>query len=108
VEGRQLALRVVRRQRLKAEVRRLFAVHGGKAGSPRITAGLRQAGWRVSENTVAALIAEQHLAARRKRRRKGTTRPGKGPLAGAGPGQTRLPGREDQPQVVRRRDRDRH
>ena len=50
----------------------------GKYGSPRITADLREAGWRVSENTVAALMAEQHLAARRKKKRKGTTRPGKG------------------------------
>jgi transposase InsO family protein len=52
--------------------------HGGKAGSLRITADLKDAGWRVSENTVAAPMAEQHLAARRKRRRKGTTRPAKG------------------------------
>ena len=32
----------------------------------------------VSENTVADLMAEQHLVARPKRRRRGTTRPGKG------------------------------
>jgi transposase InsO family protein len=32
----------------------------------------------VSENTVAALMREQGLAARRKKRRKATTRPGKG------------------------------
>jgi transposase InsO family protein len=32
----------------------------------------------VSKNTVAALMAEQHLAARPKRRRKSTTRPGRG------------------------------
>jgi transposase InsO family protein len=70
--------RAARRQRLKAEVARLFAVHGGKYGSPRITAGLRDAGWRVSENTVAGLMREQGLAARRKRRRRATTRPGKG------------------------------
>jgi putative transposase len=31
----------------------------------------------VSENTVAALLAEQYLAAHRKKRRKGATRPGK-------------------------------
>jgi len=43
-----------------------------------ITAGLREAGWRVSENTVAKLMAEQGLAARSKRRRKSTTRPGRG------------------------------
>ena len=67
-----------RREQLKAEVARLFAGHEGKYGSPRITADLRDDGWRVSENTVAALMREQHLAARRKRRRRGTTRPGKG------------------------------
>jgi putative transposase len=76
-DGR-LPPRAQRRERLKAEVARLFAVHEGKYGSPRITADLREAGWRVSENTVAALMREQHLAARRKKKRKGATRPGKG------------------------------
>ena len=76
-DGR-LPPRAQRRERLKAEIARLFAVHEGKYGSPRITADLRDAGWRVSENTVAALMREQHLAARRKRRRRGTTRPAKG------------------------------
>ena len=70
--------RAARRARLAAEVRRLFEEHGGKRGSPVITAGLREAGWRVSENTVAKLMAEQGLAARSKRRRKSTTRPGRG------------------------------
>ncbi len=70
--------RAQRRDRLKAEVARLFAEHEGKYGSPRITADLRDAGWRVSENTVAGLMREQDLAARQKKRRKGTTRPGKG------------------------------
>jgi putative transposase len=70
--------RAQRRDRLKAEVARLFALHGGKYGSPRITADLREAGWRVSENTVAGLLREQGLAARRKKRRQATTRPGKG------------------------------
>jgi transposase InsO family protein len=74
----QLPPRAQRRERLKAEVARLFALHEGKYGSPRITADLRDAGWRVSENTVAALMREQHLAARRKKKRKGMTRPGKG------------------------------
>ena len=76
--GEALPPRAERRQRLAAEVRRLFEAHGGKAGSPRITADLKDAGWRVSKNTVAALMAEQHLAARPKRRRKATTRPGRG------------------------------
>jgi len=76
-DGR-LPPRAQRREQLTAEVARLFAAHQGRYGSPRITADLREAGWRVSENTVAALMREQRLAARRKKRRKGTTRPGKG------------------------------
>jgi transposase InsO family protein len=74
----ELPPRAARRQRLKAEIVRLFKQREGKDGSPRITAALRDAGWRVSENTVAALMREQGLAARRKSRRKATTRPGKG------------------------------
>jgi putative transposase len=70
--------RRARRERLKAEVRRLFEAHKGKRGSPMITADLHDAGWRVSKNTVAALMAEMGLAARPKKRRRGTTRPGKG------------------------------
>jgi len=76
--GGALPPRAQRRDRLKAEVARLFAEHEGKYGSPRITADLREAGWRVSKNTVAALMREQGLAARRKKKRKATTRPGRG------------------------------
>jgi transposase InsO family protein len=65
-----------RRERLAGEVARLFAKHRGRYGSPRITAELRDLGWRVSKNTVARLMREQRLVARGKRRR-GTTRPGK-------------------------------
>jgi transposase InsO family protein len=54
------------------------AAHHGKYGSPRLTADLREAGWRVSENTVATLMREQGLVARAKKRRKCTTRQGKG------------------------------
>jgi putative transposase len=74
----RLPPRAQRRGQLKAEIARLFALREGKYGSPRITADLREAGWRVSENTVAALMREQHLAARRKKKRTGTTRPAKG------------------------------
>lgn len=72
------SLRRARRDRLKAEVARLFAARAGKDGSPRITAALQDAGWAVSENTVAVLMREMGLAARRKKGRKATTRPGKG------------------------------
>jgi transposase InsO family protein len=74
----ELPPRAARRERLKAEVGRLFGLHEGKYGSPRITADLKDAGWRVSENTVAGLMRELGLAARPKRRRRGTTRPGRG------------------------------
>jgi len=77
-KGGTLPPRAQRRQRLAAEVKRLFEAHGGKYGAPRITDDLRDEGWRVSENTVAALLREQGLAARAKKRRKATTRPGRG------------------------------
>jgi transposase InsO family protein len=76
--GRGLPPRAERRERLKAEIRRLFWLHGGKHGSPVITADLQDAGWAVSKNTVAGLMHEMGLAARKKKRRRGTTRPGKG------------------------------
>jgi putative transposase len=77
-KGGRLPPRALRRRRLRAEVRRLFDLHHGKYGSPRITADLRDAGWRVSENTVAGLMRELGLAARRSRKRKASTRQGKG------------------------------
>src|SRR6202008_4841726 len=55
----------------------LFAKHKATYGSPRITADLCAMGWRVSPNTVAALMREQDLVARRKRRRRGSTKPDK-------------------------------
>jgi len=67
-----------RREQLKVAIGRWFAQHHGTYGSPRITADLRDEGWRVSENTVAELMRELGLQARRKRRRKQTTRQGRG------------------------------
>jgi putative transposase len=64
-----------RRRQLADEIRRLFARHQGRYGSPRITADLVEAGWKVSKNTVAGLMRELHLVARPRRRRKATTRP---------------------------------
>ena len=77
-ETGQLTPQAARREALAAEIRRLFKDHRDTNGSPRITADLREAGWRVSKNTVAALMREQGLAARRKKKRRSTTRPGKG------------------------------
>lgn len=73
-----VAPRAARRERLRAEISRLFRGHEGKYGAPRITADLRDEGWTVSENTVAVLMREQGLAARRRKQRRSTTRPGKG------------------------------
>jgi len=76
--GGTLPPRAARRDRLKAEVARLFKAHEGKCGSPRITADLTDEGWRVSENTVAGLMRELGLAARPKKKRRSATRPGAG------------------------------
>jgi transposase InsO family protein len=76
--GGALPPRAARRDRLKAGVARLFGQHEGKCGSPRITTDLREAGWQVSKNTVAELMRELGLVARPKKRRKATTRPGRG------------------------------
>jgi putative transposase len=70
--------RAARRRRLRAGVARLFGLHAGKYGSPRITGDLRDAGWKVSESTVAGLMRGQGLAARPKRRRR------RAPPGGAG------------------------
>lgn len=72
------SLQHARRAQLMVATRRLFAAHRGTYGSPRITADLHDEGWRVSENTIAKLMNEMGLAARRPRRRKSTTRPGRG------------------------------
>jgi putative transposase len=72
------SLRRGRRRALAALVAALFAQHRGTYGAPRITADVRELGWRVSENTVAAVMREQGLAARRRRGRRSTTRPGRG------------------------------
>jgi transposase InsO family protein len=70
--------RRARRRALSALIAALFARHRGTYGAPRITADLREMGWRVSQNTVAALMVEQGLKARAKHRRRNTTRAGRG------------------------------
>jgi len=68
------SLRRKRRAALAAVIAYLFKAHHGGYGSPGITADLREMGWVVSKNTVAGLMAEQGLLARRKRRRRSSTR----------------------------------
>jgi putative transposase len=71
--------RAARRRKLDAGVATRFAARKGKDGAPRITAALREDGWRASKNTVAGLMRGRGLFARPGRRgRKGRTRPGKG------------------------------
>jgi hypothetical protein len=73
----KLPPRAARRGRLKAEVARLFAVRQGTDGAPRITAALREAGWTVSENTVATWVRRgtsavaQHVRERMDQRPRG-------------------------------------
>jgi putative transposase len=74
----EVSVRRVRRRALAELVVTLFRRHRGTYGAPRLTAELRDMGWRVSQNTVARLMAEQQLVARRRRRRRSSTRPGKG------------------------------
>jgi len=66
-----------RRKALAATISYLFHKHKQTYGSPRVTADLRDMGWQVSPNTVAALMREQGLVARRKRRRHRSTKPDK-------------------------------
>ena len=72
------SLRRARRRVLAALVAVLFAQHRGSYGAPRITADVRELGWTVSQNTVAAVMREQGLAARRRRGRRSSTRPSRG------------------------------
>ncbi len=77
--------RPTKRQQRRAEladaIRAVFDASGGTYGSPRVTLDLWAAGWQVSENTVAALMAELGLAGRKPKRRRSLTRQGKRPAA---------------------------
>jgi len=68
-----VSLRRARKRALVGLVAALFARHHGTYGSPRITADLRDLGWRVSENTVAGLMREHGVAAKTKRKFRCTT-----------------------------------
>jgi putative transposase len=70
-----------RRDRLDTEIRRLFTASGATYGSPRIARDLRDEGWAVSTNTVAARMVELGLAGRAPKRRRSLTRQGRRPAA---------------------------
>jgi len=63
-----------RRAEVDAAVAAAFQTARGLHGSPRLHLDLREAGWVVSEKTVAASMRRQGLVARRIRRRNGLTR----------------------------------
>jgi putative transposase len=63
-----------RRAELDAAVAKAFDAARGLHGSPRLHADLREAGWVVSEKTVADSMRRQGLLARRIKRRNGLTR----------------------------------
>lgn len=72
--GGDVSLRRKRRAAVDAAVAYEFARRGGRDGSPVITVRLRDAGWRISKNTVADSMRRQHLVARPKRKRRGLTK----------------------------------
>jgi len=63
-----------RRVQLDAAVAKAFTVAKGVHGSPRLVADLRDAGWTVSEKSVADSMHRQGLVARKIKRRNGLTR----------------------------------
>jgi transposase InsO family protein len=69
-----VSLRRKRRAAVDAAVAYEFARRNGRDGSPVITARLRDAGWRISKNTVADSMRRQHLVARPKKKRRGLTK----------------------------------
>jgi putative transposase len=72
-----LTARAARRQVVAALVRRLFKAYRGttgRRGSPRTCTRPLES----QHNIVATIMREHGLAARRKKKRRSTTRPGKG------------------------------
>jgi len=69
-----VSLRRERRAAVDAAVAYEFARRQGRDGSPPITTRLRDAGWRISKNTVADSMRRQGLVARPRKRRRGLTK----------------------------------
>lgn len=70
-----------RREQLVEAVWASFAASGFTYGSPRVVQDLREDGWRVSVNTVAAIMAAHGWAGRARPPRRNLTRAGKRPAA---------------------------
>jgi putative transposase len=73
--------RQMRRAALADTIRRVFDGSGGTYGSPRVAQDLWAAGWRVSANTVAAMMVQLGLAGRKPKRRRSLTKAGTRPAA---------------------------
>ncbi len=65
--------RLLRRQRLLAEIKRIYEESRGTYGSPRITRELRKGSVVVNEKTVAELMKESSIQAKQKKKYKATT-----------------------------------
>ncbi|MFE9328755.1 IS3 family transposase [Nocardia sp. NPDC052278] len=70
-----------RREQLTETIRVIFEASGKTYGSPRIGLELRAAGWQVSDNTIAQIMAENSWAARKVKHRRSLTKQGKRPVA---------------------------
>ncbi len=79
--ARRPTWRELRRQHLIEAVKEEFDDSGGTYGSPETWIRRVRQDWRVSVNTIARIMAELGLVARKVRRRRGLTRPGKRPAA---------------------------
>jgi putative transposase len=69
-----VSLRRARRKAVDAAVAYEFARRRGRDGSPPVTVRLRDAGWRISKNTVADSMRRQGLVARPRKKRRGLTK----------------------------------
>jgi transposase InsO family protein len=65
--------RLLRRQELLKEIKKLFEESRGTYGSPRITRELRKTGIVVNENTVAKIMKENGIQAKQRKKFKATT-----------------------------------
>lgn len=97
----EVSARLARRAELDRAVAAEFWRRRGTYGSPRITAELREAGWRVGVNTVAVSMARQQLVARSKRHRRGNHPIRSGPVARPRPGAAGVHRYQGQPALVR-------